>query len=510
MCGILVVFNSNIDFTKIQNASKKLNHRGPDYHNIIQYKNHVFCHNRLSIVGLHNGAQPIEYGDWILVVNGEIYNHKILRELYCPEIDFKTDSDCEIIIHLYQYFQNIDSLMKMLDGVYAFVLYNKKTDEYIIARDPIGVNPLYINNGILAISSEMKALYELGMKNIEIFEPGVYKTKTIEKKFFQLPISTTEKLNSSLIYNMLETAVKKRLMCDVPFGVLLSGGLDSSIIATLVTKKSNEQIHTFSIGMENSPDLYYAKKVSDYLGTIHHEYIFTKDDIINHLSDVIYHIETYDITTVRASIPMYILAKEIHKLGIKMVLSGEGADELFAGYLYNKYAPNPEELHLELKDKVTRLHMYDCLRANKSMASSSIEIRVPFLDISFVEYIMGIDPKHKMHNRIEKYILRNAFEGLLPNDVLYRIKEQFSDGVGTSHIQTLKDYAENVITDDDFIYNYNKPYTKEHCLYRKIFESHFGSNDKTVPHDKSVACSTEKALKWKKEWEQTFDPSGHF
>ena len=543
MCGIVAIYNNQIKFDKDMRSkslsmSKKVRHRGPDWSGIYTSDHAILAHERLSIVDVKSGKQPIisNNDEIILAVNGEIYNHKLIRKDSKFNYDYKTESDCEVIIPLYDKIKN--NLLNELSGIFAFFLYDKKNNSFLVARDPIGVIPLYMgegSDGNKYFASEMKCL--VGMcNNIKEFPPGHYMTdkdKAPVKYYYRnwMNFDKLKKHNSiTELRDSLEQSVKSQMMSDVPFGVLLSGGLDSSIISSIVTKFSKNRIesgdkkeawwpriHSFAVGLKNSPDLIAARKVADHLKTVHHEINFTIQEALDSLEDVIYYLETYDVTTVRASTPMYLMARYIKSMGIKMVLSGEGADEIFGGYLYFHKAPSSKEFHEETLRKIDKLHLYDCLRANKSLAAWGVEGRVPFLDIDFLDYSMNIDPKEKMikDGRIEKNILRESFKGYIPDNVLWRQKEQFSDGVGYSWIDSLKEYANEKISDKIFEnrvnkYPLNTPKSKEEYLFRTIFEKHFPGDDcvMCVPSSKSVACSTEEALKWDKEFENMIDPSG--
>jgi asparagine synthase (glutamine-hydrolysing) len=548
MCGICAFVgnkSSNIyDKRKhFLELSKRIRHRGPDWNGIYidDVNNVVICHERLSIVGVEHGSQPIVDNDeYILSVNGEIYNYKqlydtVLHNKYKPQ----TDSDCEIIIHLYKEYG--PNCVKMLDGIFSFVLYDKVNRKILVARDPIGVIPLYYGitaDNDLMIASEMKCLID-DCDTICLFPPSHYYSRDIETewdstkltKYFdpnwdtpQFNTTETEEALKLQLKSVLFDAVDKRLMTDVPFGVLLSGGLDSSLIAAITSRllKSKPSVwgklHTFSIGLEGAPDLKYARKVADFLGTIHHEFHFTVQEGIDALEDLIWHLETYDVTTIRASTPMFLLSRLIKSMGIKMVLSGEGADEILGGYLYFHNAPNSQEFHSECVSRVKGLHNFDCLRANKSTMSWGLEARVPFLDQSFMELAIPIDPELKCakrwdtDNKIEKYILRKAFEAdengepYLPDDILWRQKEQFSDGVGYNWIDGLKEFIETQITDEEFKdelkdttkYKDDIPKNKEELYYRRIFDRLFPGRHDIVP-------------RWipKTDWEGVgYDPSG--
>ena len=544
MCGIFALFdikNSPNDLMRKRSLEmiKLVRHRGPDWSGIFTSPNAILAHERLCIVDINSGKQPIksEDEDIILSVNGEIYNHKKIRKNKNIKYNYLTNSDCEVILSLYQ--NKGINFLNELNGIFAFALYDAKKNEYLIARDPIGVIPLYIGwdeYDNLNVASEMKSLVKY-CKKIEEFPPGHYYSskskkyiKYYKKDWMDYNKISKNKTSISSLKKALEQSVKNQLMSDVPFGVLLSGGLDSSIIAALVKKFSKKriesddkkdawwpQIHSFAIGLENSPDLEASREAANYIGTVHHEKTFTIQEGFDAIRDVIYFLETYDVTTVRASTPMYLLARIIKSMGIKMVLSGEGADEIFGGYLYFHKAPNAKEFHEETVRKLNKLHLYDCLRANKSMAAWGVECRVPFLDKDFLDVSMAINPKDKMigSEKMEKWILRKAFENELPKNILWRQKEQFSDGVGYGWIDFLKEYVELNISDKEFNmrnkkFPINTPKTKEEYYYRNIFEEFYKSEYaiKTVPSSKSVACSTEEALLWDKDFQNHNDPSG--
>jgi len=543
MCGIVCAFDikSNSDEVRsnVLRMAKKVRHRGPDWSGIYSNENAVLAHERLAIVDPTSGKQPIISDDGlkVIAVNGEIYNHIDLKEKHTPDYNYKTESDCEVILALYQ--KKGVNFLNDLNGIFAFALYDSSNDKYIIARDHMGIIPLYIGwdkQKIFYVSSELKSLEGVCDK-IELFPPGHYLdssdgelTKWYVPKWTLYDSVENSSTKIKLIHDSLSAAVKRQLMSDVPYGVLLSGGLDSSITSALAKKfaskriESNDQIdawwpqlHSFSVGLEGAPDLKAAKIVADHIGTIHHEINFTVQEGIDAIRDVIYHLETYDVTTVRASTPMYLMARAIKSLGIKMVLSGEGADELFGGYLYFHKAPNAKEFHEETVRKLDKLHQYDCLRANKSLAAWGIEGRVPFLDKEFIDIAMGINPEDKMikNGRIEKWVLREAFKDYLPESVLWRQKEQFSDGVGYSWIDSLKELVSEEVSDSDFknaskIFPINPPQNKEEFYYRSIFKDHFPSNAaaKSVPSVPSVACSTPQALEWDEAFKNMNDPSG--
>ena len=542
MCGIVCAFNFKGDHdlirSRVLQMAQKVRHRGPDWSGIFSSDKAILAHERLAIVDPTSGKQPIisSDGEKIVAVNGEIYNHQDLRN-QLKDYKFKTNSDCEVLIPLYE--KNGFNFLNDLNGIFAFSLYDTKKDKFLIARDHIGIIPLYIGwdeNETFYVASELKSLEGVCNK-IELFPPGHFleSDKMEFKKWYNpnwLSFDSVKNKETSikLIHDSLSSAVKRQLMSDVPYGVLLSGGLDSSITSALAKKFSSKriesgdkqdawwpQLHSFSVGLKGAPDLKAAKIVADHIRTIHHEINFTIQEGIDAIRDVIYHLETYDITTIRASTPMYLMARAIKSLGIKMVLSGEGADELFGGYLYFHKAPNSREFHEETVRKLDKLHQYDCLRANKSLAAWGIEGRVPFLDKEFIEVAMNINPNDKMikNGRIEKWVLRKAFEDYLPESVLWRQKEQFSDGVGYSWIDSLKELVEKEVSDQDLknasnFFKINTPRNKEEFYYRRIFQDHFPSEaaSLSVPSVPSVACSTPQALEWDESFKNLNDPSG--
>lgn len=573
MCGFVGAFDLSSGGQPIADAlreelraqvlemSKKIRHRGPDWSGVYTGPNAILSHERLSIVDPLSGKQPLVSDDQkiILAANGEIYNHKEIRAQFNGSYNFRTGSDCEVIIPLYKKFRDsgdFSAMIESLSGIFAFALYDSERDVYLVARDQIGVIPLYQGwdkAGRYYVASELKAL-EGGCQTIEEFPNGCYlfskdakpvrwykrDWESFDSVKFAARASDAlgQVINPAVIEKVrdgLEAAVKAQLMSDVPYGVLLSGGLDSSIIAAVTQKYSKKRIesdskegawwprlHSFAIGLEGSPDLIAAQKAADYIGTVHHEVHFTIQEALDALPDVIYHIETYDITTVRASTPMYLLARVIKSMGIKMVLSGEGSDELFGGYLYFHKAPNAQEFHEELVRKMGKLHLYDCLRANKSLMAWGVEGRVPFLDKDFIDVAMRLNPSDKMNiklpdgkQRIEKWILRKAFEDMLPAEIVWRQKEQFSDGVGYNWIDTLKKMTEEKISDAEFErrenrFPVNPPKTKEEYYYREIYSRLFPSDSaaRCVPHEAGVACSTAKALEWDAAWKNMDEPSG--
>ena len=543
MCGIVCALEikQKVELLrpKVLEMSKKVRHRGPDWSGIHCGKNVLLAHERLAIVDPQSGNQPIYSSDkkLILAANGEIYNHRNLKDDLNIQYEFQTSSDCEIILALYKE-KGVDFLDD-LNGIFGFVLYDSYNDQYLIARDHMGIIPLYIGwdkFGTFYVASELKALEGVCNK-IEIFPPGHYMTKDNSKPvkwykrdWMEYSSVSDNKTNIDELQDALEQAVHRQLMSDVPYGVLLSGGLDSSITSALAKKYSKNriesddqkaawypQLHSFAVGLTGSPDLKAAKLVADHIGSIHHEVTFTIQEGLDAIKDVIFHLETYDVTTVRASTPMYLMARVIKSMGIKMVLSGEGADEIFGGYLYFHKAPNAEEFHKETVRKLEKLYQYDCLRANKSLAAWGIEGRVPFLDKEFMDVAMRINPKDKMINkeRMEKWVLRKSFEDYLPEFVAWRQKEQFSDGVGYDWIDKLKELVEHEVSDGmfknaKFTFPFQTPMSKEEYYYRSIFESHFPSETaaKTVPSVPSVACSTPIALEWDKSFKNMNDPSG--
>lgn len=543
MCGIVALFDLQQPGEslrkKVLEMSKRIRHRGPDWSGIYVDNNAILSHERLSIVDPASGSQPFvsEDGNLVLAVNGEIYNHRDIREQYKDKYTFQTGSDCEVIMALYKD-KGVDFLDE-LSGIYAFALYDKEKDLYLIARDPMGVIPLYWGkdaDGTRYCASELKAL-EGYCETYERFPPGhLYCNKEgklhkwYEREWYNYDAVKLNKASSQDIHDALDEAVESQMMCDVPYGVLLSGGLDSSVISALAKRHASRriesdgekdawypQLHSFAIGLKGSPDLENSRKVADFIGTIHHELTYTIQEGLDAIRDVIYYIETYDVTTVRAATPMYLLARYIKSMGIKMVLSGEGADEIFGGYLYFHKAPDAQSLHEETVRKVSRLHLYDCLRANKSLAAWGVEGRVPFLHKEFMDVAMSINPEAKMcgKGRMEKHIVREAFESLLPDEVAWRQKEQFSDGVGYSWIDTLRNQANEMISDEMLAnasktFPINPPLNKEEYVYRSIFQEHFPSDSaaRSVPSVPSVACSSNEALAWDQKFKEMNEPSG--
>ncbi len=543
MCGIVAVFNiqnpNEALRQQVLDMSRRQRHRGPDWSGIYCGDNTILAHERLSIVDPESGGQPLysKDGNLVLAVNGEIYNHQEIRKQYADKYDFQTKSDCEVILALYQ--EKGTDFLDDLNGIFAFALYDKKKDTYLIGRDHMGIIPLYEGydrDGNYYVASELKALE--GVCNvIEVFVPGHYyysadegKTRWYKRDWEDYSNVKDNVTSIDDLRQALEESVHRQLMSDVPYGVLLSGGLDSSVVSAIAKKYSAmrvesgdqvaawwPQLHSFSVGLEGSPDLKHAQEVADYIGTVHHEIKFTVQQGLDAVRDVIYHLETYDVTTIRASTPMYLMARVIKSMGIKMVLSGEGADEIFGGYLYFHKAPSAEEFHKETVRKLDKLYLYDCLRANKSLAAWGVEGRVPFLDKEFMDVAMRLNPKDKMSSegKMEKWILRKAFEGYIPDSVAWRQKEQFSDGVGYSWIDTLKEIADKEVTDAmmeraEYKFAINPPLNKEEYYYRTIFEEHFPSEAaaSTVPSVPSVACSTPIALEWDEAFKNMNDPSG--
>ncbi len=543
MCGITAMFRIQEQSpelrTKVLTMSRKLRHRGPDWSGIYCGKTAILAHERLSIVDPQSGGQPLfsPDGKLILAVNGEIYNHREIREKYKDKYEFRTGSDCEVILALYR--DKGISFLEDLSGIFAFALYDEENDDFLIARDPIGVIPLYIgfdNDGKVYCASELKAL-EGFCDRYEPFLPGHYysgkegkMTRWYTRDWSSYDAVKDNETSIPKLREALETAVRRQLMSDVPYGVLLSGGLDSSVISAIARKYASRrietdgkneawwpQLHSFAVGLEGAPDLAKAKEVAEHIGTVHHEIHYTIQEGLDALRDVIYYIETYDVTTVRASTPMYLLARVIKSMGIKMVLSGEGADEVFGGYLYFHKAPDAKAFHEETIRKLSKLYLYDCLRANKALCAWGVEGRVPFLDKEFLDVAMRINPADKMcpGKTIEKKVVRDAFADLLPESVAWRQKEQFSDGVGYSWIDTLKEYTSQAVSDEQMAhaaerFPINTPMNKEEYFYRSIFSEYFPSDSAaaSVPSVPSVACSTAEALAWDKAFQNMNDPSG--
>ncbi len=543
MCGIVCSFNLKQPAQDLRpqvlKMSKRIRHRGPDWSGIFSNDKAILAHERLSIVDPESGKQPLysKDGKLVLAVNGEIYNHQEIRKQFEGKYEFLTKSDCEVILALYR--EKGPDFLEDLNGIFAFALYDIEKDIFLVGRDHIGIIPLYQGwdkNGTYYVASELKAL-EGYCTEIEEFMPGQFyyspdgkPTQWYIREWMSYQTVKDNESDIDTLRAALEAAVERQLMTDVPYGVLLSGGLDSSIISAVAKKYASKrietgntqdawwpQLHSFAVGLVGSPDLAAARKVANHIGTIHHEINFTVQEGLDAIRDVIYHVETYDVTTIRASTPMYLLARVIKSMGVKMVLSGEGADEIFGGYLYFHKAPNAEEFHKETVRKLDKLHLYDCLRANKSLASWGVEGRVPFLDKEFMDVAMRLNPKDKMagNGKMEKWILRKAFEDYLPESVAWRQKEQFSDGVGYNWIDTLREMTSNLVSDEQMAkvsetFPVNPPMNKEEYYYRTIFTDFFPSDaaSKCVPSVPSVACSTPIALEWDAAFKNLNDPSG--
>ena len=554
MCGIVSLFNIRQQSPELRQQalrmSQKMRHRGPDWSGIYSGGSAILAHERLSIVDPESGRQPLYApdGKQVLAVNGEIYNHKTLRQRLGSQYEFQTGSDCEVILALYREMlrehptpshADITAMLEQLNGIYAFALYDEQRDCFLVARDPIGVIPLYIGHdedGKVMVASELKAL-EGQCTTYEPFLPGHYYwspapglTRYYVRDWFEYDAVKDRPASTEAIREGLEASVRRQLMCDVPYGVLLSGGLDSSVISAIAGKYAARRIeedsqtaawwprlHSFAVGLKGAPDLAKARMVAEHIGTVHHEINYTIQEGLDAIRDVIYYIETYDVTTVRASTPMYLLARVIKSMGIKMVLSGEGADEIFGGYLYFHKAPDAKAFHEETVRKLSKLHLYDCLRANKSLAAWGVEGRVPFLDTEFLDIAMRTNPEAKMcpGKTMEKRIVREAFADMLPEEVAWRQKEQFSDGVGYSWIDTLKAITAAAVSDEEMAhaaerFPINPPQNKEEYYYRSIFAEHFPSQSaaRCVPSVPSVACSTAEALAWDESFRHLNDPSG--
>lgn len=543
MCGIAAIFNIKEQTSSLRDKAlkmaKKIRHHGPDWSGIYCGGSAILAHERLSIVDPESGGQPLYSPDkkQVLAVNGEIYNHRDIRKQFEGKYEFQTGSDCEVILALYR--EKGINFLEDLNGIFAFALYDEEKDDFLIARDPIGVIPLYIgydSDGKVYCASELKAL-EGFCERYEPFLPGHYywskegkMTRWYTRDWMTYDAVKDNPASVSAIHDALEAAVKRQLMSDVPYGVLLSGGLDSSVISAIAKKFAARrietdgkkdawwpQLHSFAVGLKGAPDLIKAREVADYIGTVHHEINYTIQEGLDAVRDVIYFIETYDVTTVRASTPMYLLARVIKSMGIKMVLSGEGADEVFGGYLYFHKAPDAKAFHEETVRKLSKLYLYDCLRANKSLSAWGVEGRVPFLDKEFLDVAMRTNPEAKMcpGKTIEKKIVREAFADMLPESVAWRQKEQFSDGVGYSWIDTLKEITSKAVTNEQMAhaaerFPINTPMNKEEYYYRSIFEEYFPSESaaRSVPSVPSVACSTAEALAWDASFKNLNDPSG--
>jgi len=550
MCSILGILDIKTDPVALRRQaleqSRRMRHRGPDWSGIYDDARAILVHERLAIVGVDSGAQPLRSidGGLVLAVNGEIYNHRALRAQHERDYAFQTHSDCEVILPLYRAGSDavaVSRWLNELEGMFAFVLWDAANGTWLIARDPIGIIPLYFGHdghGNLHVASEMKALVGI-CRSVQEFAPGHYwrsgeaaPTRYYSPRWRDYAAVAGADSDRGTLRQALEASVRSHMMSDVPYGVLLSGGLDSSLIAAIAKKYAARrideddrteawwpQLHSFAIGLRESPDLKAAREVATHIGTVHHELHFTVQEGLDALPDVVHHLETYDVTTIRAATPMYLMARRIRAMGIKMVLSGEGSDELFGGYLYFHKAPNAQALHEETVRKLDALHLFDCLRANKAMAAWGVEARVPFLDRNFIDVAMHLDPEVKLsgkaRGRSEKQFLREAFVGYLPDRVLWRQKEQFSDGVGYSWIDSLKALAEQQVSDGElanarFRFPYNTPATKEAYFYRGLFERHFPQAwaAECVPGGPSVACSTAAALEWDASLRNVVDPSG--
>lgn len=551
MCSIFGIFDlqpgDDLQLLRRESleASQRQRHRGPDWSGVYVDDGAILVHERLAIVDPAGGSQPLlsEDGQLVLAVNGEIYNHTQLKAELKQPYAFQTGSDCEVINALYRE-DKPASFLNRLNGIFAFALWDKGAHRVIIARDPIGVCPLYWGHdkeGRLRVASEMKSLAD-ACADVAQFPPGHWYDSATGKleKYYERPwrdYAAVEGVEVPLaeLREAFEAAVHRQLMTDVPYGVLLSGGLDSSLVAAVAARYARRRIedggeteawwprlHSFAIGLRGSPDLAAAKIAAESLGTVHHGFEYTFEEGLDALPEVIRHIETYDVTTIRASTPMFLLARRIKAMGVKMVLSGEGSDEVFGGYLYFHKAPNAREFHEELVRKLDTLYNYDCLRANKSMMAWGVEPRVPFLDREFLDVAMRMDAKYKMvlkgsdgPQRMEKGILRAAFEGYLPESILWRQKEQFSDGVGYGWIDGLKAHAEAQVSDRELAaadkrFPVNPPQTKEAYYYRSVFESFYPSPAaaETVPGGKSIACSSPTAIAWDASFAKMADPSG--
>ncbi|HEU4559906.1 MAG TPA: asparagine synthase B [Longimicrobium sp.] len=543
MCSILGILDIQGQPAPLRARALRLSalqrHRGPDWSGVWSCDRAILAHERLAIVDVLHGAQPLRdpTGTHVLAVNGEIYNHRELRASLQQPFEFATDSDCEIILALYR--EHGADFLPMLNGIFAFVLYDAGLDRYLIARDHIGIVPLYTgrdDEGNLYVASEMKALVPV-CREVAEFPPGhlLDSDEGEPRRWYHRDWRGYDAVSGApaepaMLRAAMEDAVRRQLMSDVPYGVLLSGGLDSSVIAACAARFAAGRVeddgrtgawwprlHSFAIGLEGSPDLEAAREVAAHLDLVHHEFRFTVQEGLDALSDVIWHLETFDVTTVRAATPMYLMARRIRAMGIKMVLSGEGSDEIFGGYLYFHRAPDPRSFHEETVRKLDRLHRFDCLRANKAMAAWGVEARVPFLDRDFLDVAMGIDPAAKMAGggKMEKHLLRQAFEDTLPRSIVWRQKEQFSDGVGYGWIDALRAHAEREVSDRDlaaarYRFPAGTPGNTEAYLYRSLFAEHFplDSAAACVPGGPSVACSTPEALAWDASLAAVTDPSG--
>lgn len=543
MCGIVGIFDPEGSALALReralDMARRVRHRGPDWSGLWVGERAVLAHERLAIVGVESGEQPLRSadGEVLLAVNGEIYNHRELRSRHAPGVPCLTGSDCEVLLPLYESLGA--DLVAQLNGIFAFVLYDRRLDRALIARDPLGVVPLYWGRdreGRLHVASEMKALLPYCV-SIEDFPPGhLYDSREgAVRRYYERPWQSAEFVQHSDVTaedlrRGLDAAVRRQLMSDVPYGLLLSGGLDSSVIAACAMRHARRRVeederseawwprvHSFAIGLEGSPDLAAARVAADALGTVHHGFTYTIDQGIDALRDVIGHLETFDVTTIRAATPMVLMARRIKAMGVKMVLSGEGSDEMFGGYLYFHKAPDEASFHQETVRKLGQLYKFDCLRANKSMAAWGVEARVPFLDLEFLDLAMSVSTEQKMvrNGRMEKHLLREAFQDWLPGRIAWRQKEQFSDGVGYGWIDSLRRLAEEQVSDDELAaaperFAVNPPWTKEGLMYRVIFDDLFDHPDapRCVPEGKSIACSSPIALQWDQKFQEHADPSG--
>lgn len=555
MCSILGVFDfrPGADISPLRplalSLSAQQRHRGPDWSGVHVDPSAILVHERLAIVDPAGGSQPLRSADGrlVLAVNGEIYNHHALEAGLAAPYAFQSGSDCEVLNALFAQREDIGAWLDEINGIFAFALWDRDARRVVIARDPLGVCPLYWGHdheGRLWVASEMKAIARL-CEDVTAFPPGhCYDSvsgvcaRYYTRRWRDYDAVAGVEVSPQALREAFEAAVHRQMMSDVPYGVLLSGGLDSSLVAACAARFARRRIedddaseawwprlHSFAIGLVGAPDLAAARIAADALGTVHHGFTYTFEEGLDALPEVIRHIETYDVTTIRASVPMYLLARRIKAMGVKMVLSGEGSDEIFGGYLYFHKAPDARAFHDELVRKLDALHSYDCLRANKSMMAWGVEPRVPFLDVEFLDVAMRMDAAHKMvrarssssgdGRRIEKVPLREAFADYLPDSILWRQKEQFSDGVGYGWIDGLKSHADVQVSDREFAaaparFPVNTPQTKEAYFYRAIFERHFPGDAcaRTVPGGKSIACSSPAAIAWDAAFATAADPSG--
>lgn len=543
MCGIVGIVDPSGQAPTLRDRaldmSRRLRHRGPDWSGLWIGERAVLAHERLAIVGVESGEQPLRSpdGQVLLAVNGEIYNHRDLRSRYAPSVPCLTGSDCEVLLPLYEELGT--DFVQHLNGIFAFVLHDVRRNRTLIARDPIGVIPLYWGRdqeGRLHVASEMKALIPYCV-SIEDFPPGhVYDSQEAAPRcYYQREWQAVDRVDNGPVSaddlrRGLDAAVRRQLMSDVPYGLLLSGGLDSSVVAACAMRHARRRVeederseawwprvHSFAIGLEGSPDLAAARVAADALGTVHHSFTYTIEQGLDALRDVIGHLETFDVTTIRAATPMVLMARRIKAMGVKMVMSGEGSDEMFGGYLYFHKAPDERAFHQETVRKLGQLYKFDCLRANKSMAAWGVEARVPFLDLEFLDLAMSVSTEQKMvrNGRMEKHLLREAFQDWLPGRIAWRQKEQFSDGVGYGWIDSLRRVAEERVSDAEMAgaterFAVNPPWTKEGYMYRAIFDELFDHPDaaRCVPEGKSIACSSPIALEWDRMFAANADPSG--